>query len=513
MRRITRRFGWLALCGAVIALAAAPAGQAATSHPPLFTIFDFGGGPEGENADYFEAPCGIAVRPDGGIYVSDYYHQRILSFGASGGYLPAGGTEVDPVDGPCGLAVLGNGDIAVNSFHRGVFSLTHPDEIGWTVPSSAGPSESTGVAYDPAGGHLYVNERTSVAVYDVTGLAPVEVMRIGEGSLADAYGVAVSGFAATDGFVYVPDAATDTIKVFDPTTSLDDPVQTIDGKGTPQGGLFTLHDAAVAVDDATGNLFLVRNVQGPYYEHPLAAVAEFNRAGEYRGTVPLPFPLWFGEPSGIAVDNTGGPTQGRVYVTSGNSEVENPKIPEQKGPPPVPGNPGKPEEGSVLAFGPTAPGKRLEVNVTGPGSVASSPAGIACPGACAAEYDEGSTVELTATPAAGSAFAGWSGGGCSGTGTCTVSIGAEVTVNAEFVPAPLAAEVRSAPANPTAPVAATGGGAAPAAAAAGSSPAGAPAGSGQRRRTTKDRNRKRAAKKRRGKARHHRHAAIRKDNR
>jgi len=39
---------------------------------------------------------------------------------------------------------------------------------------------------------------------------------------------------------------------------------------------------------------------------------------------------------------------------------------------------------------------------------------------------------LTATPAAGSTFTGWSGGGCSGIGTCTVTLSAATTVAAAF---------------------------------------------------------------------------------
>jgi beta-lactam-binding protein with PASTA domain len=41
-------------------------------------------------------------------------------------------------------------------------------------------------------------------------------------------------------------------------------------------------------------------------------------------------------------------------------------------------------------------------------------------------------VTLTAQPAAGSTFGGWSGGGCSGTGTCTVTTNADTTVTATF---------------------------------------------------------------------------------
>jgi hypothetical protein len=41
-------------------------------------------------------------------------------------------------------------------------------------------------------------------------------------------------------------------------------------------------------------------------------------------------------------------------------------------------------------------------------------------------------VTLTATAASGSTFAGWSGGGCSGTGTCTVTMTADKSVTANF---------------------------------------------------------------------------------
>ncbi len=46
---------------------------------------------------------------------------------------------------------------------------------------------------------------------------------------------------------------------------------------------------------------------------------------------------------------------------------------------------------------------------TGSGTVTSSPAGIDCGAACANSYAGGTVVTLTATPASGSVFAGWSG--------------------------------------------------------------------------------------------------------
>jgi len=72
---------------------------------------------------------------------------------------------------------------------------------------------------------------------------------------------------------------------------------------------------------------------------------------------------------------------------------------------------------------------------TGTGTVTSEPAGIDCGSKCSAEFEEGSTVTLSAKAAAGSTFAGWSGSGCSGTGTCKVTMSEAKAVSAEFTKA------------------------------------------------------------------------------
>ena len=76
----------------------------------------------------------------------------------------------------------------------------------------------------------------------------------------------------------------------------------------------------------------------------------------------------------------------------------------------------------------------LTVNKTGTGSgtVTSNPSGINCGEDCNEVYDQGTNVTLTAVPAAGSTFTGWSGGGCSGTGACTVTMNAAKSVPATF---------------------------------------------------------------------------------
>jgi len=73
---------------------------------------------------------------------------------------------------------------------------------------------------------------------------------------------------------------------------------------------------------------------------------------------------------------------------------------------------------------------------TGSGTVTSSPTGITCGSDCSELYAGGTPVLLTATAGGGSVFAGWSGGGCSGTGTCTVTMSTAAEVTALFNIAP-----------------------------------------------------------------------------
>ena len=81
---------------------------------------------------------------------------------------------------------------------------------------------------------------------------------------------------------------------------------------------------------------------------------------------------------------------------------------------------------------------------TGAGNVTSSPSGIACGSDCTQSVTAGTAVRLTATPAYGSTFSGWSGGGCGGTGTCTVTVRSATSVNAVFTMARYRLDVRKA---------------------------------------------------------------------
>ncbi len=68
---------------------------------------------------------------------------------------------------------------------------------------------------------------------------------------------------------------------------------------------------------------------------------------------------------------------------------------------------------------------------TGTGYVGGA-GGIDCGPACSVSLQEGSTIPLVAAADDGSQFKGWSGGGCSGTDKCTVTLTADTQVAATF---------------------------------------------------------------------------------
>jgi hypothetical protein len=250
-----------------------------------------------------EGACGLAISPGGDIYVSDYYHRVIDVFSSAGMFssqltLPGSNPVfgVNTLDAVCGLAIDAAGNLYANEWHQNVQRLKPST---FTLDSD----ESTGVAVDAAG-NVFVNDRTYVAEY----AAPVDpgdepALIIGLDDEADYFGLAVGG-----GRVYVPNAATDSVEVYEPSVDPAAPVDTI-------GGFVSLVDAALAVDPSNGHLLVVDNLQ-PGFVHPKAAVREFDASGTSLGL--LPGAPIHGEPPGIAVAG-----DGTAYVTSGNDEGSN----------------------------------------------------------------------------------------------------------------------------------------------------------------------------------------------
>ncbi len=333
------------------------AGEASASRERLFQPGGSRAEEEWLRPQKIEGACGVAVLPSPpALYLSDYYHRVIDAFNLAGlfqgSYALAGGaprTEINERDAVCGLAVDTNGRLYGNELHQAVITLPGEEVVD--------SGHSTGVAVDGAG-NVYVDDRTYVAVYDAP-VTPGEpaAEKIGSGHLTDAYGVAVD---SSGDRVYVADAASDTVKIFEPATEPIKPAKEINGPA--EAKFSSLKDAALTVDTSKGEgqgHLLVIDDTDPGAEMPVAAIYEFDAAGNYLGRLagrkyggsaePREGPL-FGEPSGLAIN----PETGDLYVTTGNSFQSNLlKYGPYEAPPPLSALGGK--SPSTVAMGPPAP--------------------------------------------------------------------------------------------------------------------------------------------------------------
>lgn len=69
---------------------------------------------------------------------------------------------------------------------------------------------------------------------------------------------------------------------------------------------------------------------------------------------------------------------------------------------------------------------------TGTGTITRTGGAINCGSTCSESMSPGTIATISATPAVGSIFAGWSGGICSGAGACSFSVTTTTTVTANF---------------------------------------------------------------------------------
>ncbi len=86
----------------------------------------------------------------------------------------------------------------------------------------------------------------------------------------------------------------------------------------------------------------------------------------------------------------------------------------------------------TATFAPVTYSLSVAKSGSGTGTVTSNGNVINCGATCASDFNSGTVVTLTAAPNSGSTFTGWSGAGCSGTGTCVVTMNAAKAVTATF---------------------------------------------------------------------------------
>ncbi len=308
-----KRLVWMLALGALTAF---PTMASASPDPYIFTPEAGSEETEVPPRGFLEGPCGLAVDDEGRFYVSDFGHNSIDVFTEKFQFYPAE-LQLNHVTSKapnraCGLAIDPLGRLYVSGYHGTVLRF---DSIAGDGRTELYSGFATGVAAEGAGGNVFVDEYTHISVYGPTG-DPVEVggapLEIGEASLEKGFGVAVSGYPGTKGFLYVADAGSNTVKVYNPATDTENPVEEI------APGFTSLRDSALAVDDKTGELYVTEDLQPKVVDSAEAAIQVFESDGNHEAR--LKYNVFDARPSGLAVDNSGGKAQGRVYVTSGSAE-------------------------------------------------------------------------------------------------------------------------------------------------------------------------------------------------
>jgi sugar lactone lactonase YvrE len=270
----------------------------------------------------FNNACGVAVGPDGRVYVTSEGSSSIDVFEPAGKSWNLVATISDTAR-PCGVAVDAAGNVYVTHPNANAAEQTllmYPPVTATTYgpPKVIDPATTqfASVAVNPVNQHVLVSHGEVVFEYDSAANNSVLLKDdLGQGlGLEEISAVGVYG---KTGYLYVTNRRAEFqgqdnlagINVIDPVTN--ERVAVIDGANAvskkPDGGITTTF-ASLAVDQANGHVYY--SPKGPgadvyEFEASGAYVSRFGRSTENGGF------------AGVAVDNSGGPNDRDVFVAGG----------------------------------------------------------------------------------------------------------------------------------------------------------------------------------------------------
>ena len=181
----------------------------------------------GTEAGQMWDPRGVAVAPDGSIYVTDTNNGRVIQFTASGDYINQwgtrvpGGTELGEFWDPEGIAVDAEGNVYVVDTGNHRIQMFAPDGTGLCVWSTGDGSFSYpgGVAVDRYG-IIYLADSGNhrIQVFGYSDVPPAFLAKYGiEGTDDGQFGQNRDVAVDPDGNVYVADTSNNRIQRFTPT--------------------------------------------------------------------------------------------------------------------------------------------------------------------------------------------------------------------------------------------------------------------------------------------------------
>jgi len=248
--RRTRRNSWLLTAAA---LAAAKSLQPAAAYGQITFLNTWGS--LGSGNGQFNGPVGVAVGPDGSVYVVDSMNDRVQVFDPTGEFqssFGSVGTGNGQFNGPIGVAAAANGTVYVTDVDNNRVETFNSAGVYQSQFGSSGSGQGefespTAVAVDPVNGSVYVTDDFNGRVenFNPSGGFLDSITSI-EGNFNQPDGVAVS----STGTIYVADSDDNRIAYYNPS-----PVQigSFGSYGTGNGQFNFPIGVAVG---ATGNVYV-----------------------------------------------------------------------------------------------------------------------------------------------------------------------------------------------------------------------------------------------------------------